>query len=103
LTASAFSNPEAVALKMVTLSYERSKEVSSDCKEPQGIGSLSTFTKSKRSERVKGGLELNSRKQIYLELKFEPLERICDFMGQGLSIVLGHEAEFSHLRKGKAH
>jgi hypothetical protein len=24
-------------------------------------------------------------------------------MGQGLSIVLGHEAEFSHLRQGKAH
>jgi len=43
LTASAFSNPEAVALKMVTLSYERSKEVSSDSKEPQGIGSLSTY------------------------------------------------------------
>jgi hypothetical protein len=37
LTASAFSNPEAVALKMVTLSYERSKEVSSDSKEPQDL------------------------------------------------------------------
>jgi len=44
LTASAFSNPEAVALKMVTLSYERSKEVSSDSKEPQGIGSLSRYS-----------------------------------------------------------